>query len=71
MILNKKGIVTNFAPKDDIKRRLLDIGIMKGSHITRVLEDFSGNMSAYLVRGSLVAIRNKDAVGVEVAYEEI
>lgn len=46
---------------NSIKRRLLDIGLTPGTIIERVLENFSGNLVAYMIRGALIAIRNEDA----------
>lgn len=49
---------------DSIKRRLLDIGLTPGTVVERVLENFSGNLVAYMIRGALIAIRNEDASNV-------
>ncbi len=49
---------------DSIKRRLLDIGLTPGTIVERVLENFSGNLVAYMIRGALIAIRNEDASSV-------
>lgn len=71
MELDKVGIIKKFDVIDNIKRRFLDIGITKDVKIIRVLEDYSNNMSAYLIMGSLIAIRNKDTKGIKVIYEEV
>ncbi len=52
-----KKVISN----SSIKRRLLDIGLTPGTIIERVLENFSGNLVAYMIRGALIAIRNEDA----------
>ena len=56
-ILFVKKILNNTS----IKRRLLDIGLTPGTKIERVLENFDGNLVAYMIRGALIAIRNEDA----------
>lgn len=71
MEFNKVGIIKEFIVDESIRRRFLDIGIAPETRITRVLEDYSKNMSAYSVMGSLIAIRNKDTKGIKVVYEEI
>lgn len=71
MELDKVGIIKKFDVIDNIKRRFLDIGITKDVKIIRVLEDYSNNMSAYLIMGSLIAIRNKDTKGIKIIYEEV
>ena len=52
-----KKVISN----SSIKSRLLDIGLTPGTIIERVLENFSGNLVAYMIRGALIAIRNEDA----------
>lgn len=69
MDIDKIGIIKKFDVDDSIKRRFLDIGIVPNSKIIRVLEDYSQNMSAYLIMNSLIAIRNTDTEGIEVIYE--
>ena len=56
-VLSVKRILTNTS----IKRRLLDMGLTPGTKIEKVLENFDGNLVAYMIRGALIAIRNEDA----------
>ncbi len=44
-----------------IKRRLLDLGIMQGAIIKPMLENTSRNMRAYLIKGTLIALRREEA----------
>lgn len=46
--------------KDGIKKRFLDIGLVKGSRISVVLVSPSLDMVAYLIKGAVVAIRKED-----------
>ena len=48
------------------KRRLYDIGIIKGSKIKLLYISPSKKIRAYLVRNSIISIRNKDASLIEV-----
>ena len=59
-ILLVKRILNNTS----IKRRLLDIGLTTGTKIEKVLENFDGNLVAYMIRGALIAIRHEDAKNV-------
>lgn len=43
------------------RRRLMDLGIVRGSRIRAELVSFSGDPVAYLVKGSLVALRRKQS----------
>lgn len=56
---------------NSIKRRLLDIGITPGTKIKSVLKNFNGNLTAYSIKGTLIAIREEEAnnILVRVCYE--
>lgn len=43
------------------RRRLMDLGIVPGTRITAELDSLTGNPRAYLVRGTLVALRREQA----------
>lgn len=44
-----------------LKQRLRDIGLIKGSEIKALHSSPSGNPRAYLIKGSVIALRNCDA----------
>ena len=44
-----------------IRRRLLDLGIVKGTKISPILKSPSGDPTAFLIRGSMIALRKEDA----------
>lgn len=46
---------------DNIKRRLLDLGIVPETTITPVFASTCGDPIAYEVRNTILAIRNQDA----------
>lgn len=50
---------------DNIKRRLMDLGFNRGVVITPVLENTS--MRAYKVKGTVVCVRKKDTMKIEVS----
>jgi DtxR family transcriptional regulator, Mn-dependent transcriptional regulator len=43
------------------RRRLMDMGVVPGTHIAAELDSLTGNPRAYLVRGTLVALRREQA----------
>ena len=43
------------------RRRMLDLGIVPGTKIEVALRSFSGSPMAYLLRGTLIALRYDDA----------
>lgn len=64
LCINENAIISNLNVKDEIRKRLLDIGFVRGSKVTKVLENI--NMGAYNVKGSIIAIRKSDTKNIEV-----
>lgn len=62
--LNEEGIVIKVKAEDNIKRRLMDIGLVKGAKVKPVL--INKNIRAYLIKGTVIGIRNKDTLNIEV-----
>lgn len=52
-----------------LKQRLCDIGFLKNSEVKVVHSSPSGNPRAYLIRGSVIALRNCDAEKITVTKE--
>ena len=67
--INKKAKVITISDNSLIKRRLLDIGIIPGIEIEKLLVSPFKGICAYLVLDSLIAIRDNDASCIEVCYE--
>lgn len=57
----KKAVIEDLTCNGEIRRRLLDLGLVRGSSITPVLSSPSGGLRAFNIRGSLIAIRDEDA----------
>lgn len=57
----EKAIVKDIELEGSIKRRLLDIGLIKDSMVECVLESPLKDPKAYWIRGALIAIRTSDA----------
>ena len=55
--LNQNGRIENVECNEGIKRRLLDMGLVKGTNIIPVLVSPSGEPRAFLVRGTIIDIR--------------
>lgn len=64
--LNKDGIIQKLKCEGNIRRRLLDMGLVKGTKITPVLVSPSKDPRAFEVRGSIIAIRKEDAEKVDI-----
>ena len=67
--LNKRAKVITISDNSLIKRRLLDIGIIPGIKLEKILISPFKGISAYLVMDSIIAIRDTDANYIEVCYE--
>ena len=65
--LNKNGKIDKIECDEGTKRRLLDIGLTSGTSVECVLESPGKDICAYLIRGSVIAIRKVDAKEVEVS----
>lgn len=61
-----KCIVKNINDNSKIKRRLLDIGLIPNTKVECVLSNVSEDSLAYLIRGTVIAIRKIDAKEIEV-----
>ena len=59
--LNTIGIVNDLNCNGNIRRRLLDLGIVKGTKITPVFKSPSGDPTAYEIRKTLIALRKEDS----------
>lgn len=59
--LNEKVIIKQLSLKDTMRRRLLDLGFAPGTFVTPVFYSVAPGMTAYHLRGSMIALRQKDA----------
>ena len=59
--INKCAKIHSLNCNGDLRRRLLDLGLVNGTNITAVLKSPTGNPIAYEVRGSIIALRKEDS----------
>ena len=59
--MNKQAKIKQINCEAKLKRRLLDLGLIKGTKITPILISPSKDPRAYQVRGTTIAIRKEDA----------
>lgn len=64
--LNKNGRIDEIKCDEGIKRRLLDMGLVKGTNIVPILVSPSRDPRAFLVRGTIIAIRKDDAKHIKI-----
>ena len=65
--LNSYGKIISVNCLPNIKRRLLDLGLISGTKIKAILKSPVGDPVAYEVRGSTIAIRKEDSRLIDVA----
>ena len=58
---NQNAIVVALLSCGNERRRNLDLGIVPGTNIKMLFESHSGNPKAYLIRETVIALRNEDA----------
>lgn len=56
--VNEGGIISKFFYSGDTGRRLMDLGFISGTRITCVGESPCGDPKAFLIKGTVIAIRN-------------
>ena len=60
------GVVCGLESSGDMRRRLQDIGLIRGTAVECLGRSPLGDPTAYRIRGATMALRGKDARGVEV-----
>ena len=60
----ESAYVTRVDAGPAMDRRLIDLGLVRGTRVTCVLRSPAGDPCAYLIRGALIALRRADADGV-------
>ena len=63
---NKEYMIKNINTTEIIKRRLYDLGVIKDTKIKLLYISPSKKIKAYLIKDTLISIRNKDAKKIEV-----
>ena len=66
--LNKYGYIQELKCDGNLRRRLLDLGLVKGTKITPVLISPSKDPRAFEVRGTIIAIRREDAKNILINF---
>ncbi|MCI6464193.1 MAG: ferrous iron transport protein A [Faecalicatena sp.] len=56
----QKAVIKELRTDGSIHRRLLDIGLVKGTQVECVGKSPGGDPHAFLVRGAVIAIRSDD-----------
>ena len=65
----ESGYVTQLYAGPAMERRLMDLGLVRGTRVTCMVKSPAGDPCAYLIRGALIALRRTDAAGVRLERE--
>ena len=57
--------VSHIEAEPAMRRRLLELGLVPGTRVTCTAVSPAGDPAAYAVRGAVIALRRRDAAGVE------
>ena len=64
--LGQKGVIVKVLGKENIIRRLLDLGLIEGTEVKSVLISPSKDPKAFEFRGNLIAIRKEDTINIKI-----
>lgn len=64
--LNEEVIIKKINCSGNIKRRILDLGMIEGTKIKPVLKSPLGDPTAYEVRESLISLREEESKCIEI-----
>ena len=58
--INEESTIISVNTDTNIKRRLMDIGFVKGEKVKLLLKNFGDNMRAYKIKNTVMALRVSD-----------
>lgn len=64
--LNREVKIKKIDCTGNVKRRILDLGMIEGTKIKPVLKSPLGDPTAYEVRGSLISLREEESKNIEI-----
>ncbi len=67
--INEKAYIKNINMSGIKKRRLYDLGFIRGEKVEKMFVSLLKDPSCYKVKNTFIALRNEDARKIEVSYE--
>lgn len=61
LAVGERGNVINILAEGEMRRRLIDIGLIEETVVSCIGRSPLGDPSAYLIRGAVIALRDADA----------
>ncbi|MBE7059833.1 MAG: ferrous iron transport protein A [Ruminococcaceae bacterium] len=69
--LNEICYIKELNSEGEVRRRMLDMGLIPGTKLESVFKAPFGEPTAYLVRGTLIALRDSDAEKIVIRHENM
>ena len=66
ILSEETAVIVGLPAEPSLRRRLIDLGFSPGTQVTCVLRQKGGEMAAYLVRGTVIALRKEDSAEIYV-----
>ena len=66
-----RALVLDIHSGDDIRRRLQDLGLVKGTEVICMQKSPLGDPVAFLIRGAVIALRSEDSSCVQIQNREV
>lgn len=70
LVLGESAYISRVDGQGAMARRLTELGLLPGTHVSCELVSPAGDLAAYRVRGALIALRAQDAGTVRVTPAE-
>lgn len=70
MTIGQVAYVLNVNNEDSMRRRLQDIGLIKGTKIQCVLKSPASDPVAFYIRGALIALRQEDMCQIHIVQRD-
>lgn len=68
--LGESAYISHIHARPDMEDRLIDLGVIPGTKITCTARSPAGDPRAYLIRGTLIALRRADTDGILLRRED-
>ena len=69
--VGQSAYVAEIQADEAMRRRLLDLGLIRGTRVTCTAKSPAGDPAAYLIRGAVIALRREDAALVCASSREV
>ncbi len=68
--IDKSATISTLNCNGNLRRRLLDLGMVSGTNIKAILKSPMGNPIAYEVRGTTIALRKEDSKLISISLSQ-